>query len=252
MPRPFLTMILGLAALVALADSVRADEPGWMDLIGDRGLSAWRRPTAAWYVAGDARLDSGDPARLTGLPGKGVIVNGKDGKTRNLLSVEEYGDVEVQLEFLIPRGSNSGIKLMGLYEIQIADRRESGKLTGSDCGGIYPRAELFPRYHYLDRGIAPAENAARPAGEWQTLTLRFQAPRFDDRGRKVANARLRDVVLNGRTIHRDVELKAPTGHAWRIPEVRRGPILLQADHGPVAFRKLRVRPGDSPGTVRNP
>jgi len=42
-------------------------------------------------------------------------------------------------------------------------------------------------------------------------------------------------------IHEDVELKTPTGHAWRQKEIPRGPILLQGDHGPVAFRKIRVR-----------
>ena len=58
------------------------------------------------------------------------------------------------------------------------------KLTGSDCGGIYPRAELLPRYHHLDDGYAPKVNSARPAGEWQTLDLIFKAPRFDRSGKK--------------------------------------------------------------------
>jgi hypothetical protein len=226
---------------VLFAGQGRGGEPGWTELIGDRGLDAWRKPTGAWSEAGDARPDPRDPTRLDPITGKGVIVNGPDGRTRNLVSKQDYADVEVELEFLIPRGSNSGIKLQGLYEVQIADRRPEGKLTGSDCGGIYPRAELFPRYHHLDDGIAPVEDAARPAGQWQSLSLRFLAPRFDGRGKKSANARLQDVLLNGRTIHKDVELKSPTGHAWRIPEVPRGPILLQGDHGPVAFRKLRVR-----------
>jgi len=233
-----LSILLGQASLAGPP----AGGEGWVELIGHRGLESWRKPTAAWFVAGDVHLDPGDSARLAATPGTGVIVNGVDGRTRNLLSAEEYGDLEVHLEFLIPKRSNSGIKLEGLYEIQISDRRESDKLTGSDCGGVYPRAELFPRYHHLDKGYAPAVNAARPAGEWQSLSLKFLAPRFDAQGRKIVNARLQDVVLNGKTIHGDLELKAPTGHAWRLPEVPRGPILLQADHGPVAFRNLKARP----------
>ncbi len=63
------------------------------------------------------------------------------------------------------------MKLQGLYEIQICDSRNAKKLTGSDCGGVYPRAELLPRYHYLDDGFAPKVNAAGPPGEWQTLDL---------------------------------------------------------------------------------
>jgi hypothetical protein len=49
------------------------------------------------------------------------------------------------------------------------------------------------------------------------------------------------VVLNDQVIHEDVDLKTPTGHAWRLKEVARGPILLQGDHGPVAFRNIRVK-----------
>ena len=49
---------------------------------------------------------------------------------------------------------------------------------------------------------------------------------------------------NGKVVQEDLELKAPTGHAWRLPEVARGPLMLQADHGPVAFRNIRVRPLD--------
>ena len=85
-------------------------------------------------------------------------------------------------------------------------------------------------------------NAAKPAGEWQTLDLIFKAPRFDGAGKKPANARFVKVVLNGQLVHEDLELQAPTGHAWRLPEVRRGPLMLQADHGPVAFRNIRIRP----------
>ena len=70
----------------------------------------------------------------------------------------------------------------------------------------------------------------------------FKAPRFDPSGKKQANARFEKVVLNGQVVQENVDLQAPTGNAWRLPEVRRGPLLLQADHGPVAFRNIRVRP----------
>ncbi len=219
-----------------------AEDPGWTNLIGEHELAAWRKPTGAWLAAGDARLDPQDPSRLAAVAGGGVLINGPTGRTRNLLSNQEFGDLEAHFEFLIPRGSNSGVKLQGLYEVQIIDSHAAKKLTGSDCGGIYPRAELLPRYHHLDDGYAPKVNAARPAGEWQTLDLVFKAPRFDKSGKKQANARFEKVLLNGQVVQENLELGAPTGHAWRLPEVRRGPVLLQADHGPVAFRNIRVRP----------
>jgi hypothetical protein len=102
---------------------------------------------------------------------------------------------------------------------------------------------MQPRYHHIDDGVAPRSNAARRSGEWQTLDIVFQAPRFDKQGKKTANARFVKVVLNGQVIHEDVEVECPTGNAWRLSkEVASGPLLLQGDHGPVAFRNVRVRP----------
>jgi hypothetical protein len=234
-------MACGLAGFPGWAP---AGEDGWIELIGDHGLAAWRKPTGDWIVAGDSQPDPKNPKLLVPKPGNGVIVNGPSGRTRNLLSQEKFGDLEADFEFMIPKGSNSGVKFQGLYEIQIFDSFGVAKPTANHNGGIYPRAELLPRYHYLDQGVPPRVNASRPPGEWQTLDVVFRAPRFDADGKKVENARFDKVVLNGQVIHENVEIKTPTGHAWHNKEVAKGPILLQADHGPVAFRKIRVRRKD--------
>ena len=214
-------------------------EPEWVDL---SPLDAWKSPTGAWEVVGGVQPDPKNLNRLASTPGSGILVNGPIGRTTNLFSKASYGDIESHFEFLIPRKSNSGVKFQGFYEIQISDSHDAKTATGSDCGGIYPRAELLPIYKHIDDGYAPRTNAARPYGEWQTLDVTFRAPRFDEAGKKVANARFEKVVLNGQIIHEDVEVKSPTGHVWRQKEVAEGPILLQADHGPVAFRNIRVRP----------
>lgn len=219
-------------------------EPGWVEL---ESLSDWKGPTGAWVEAGDARPKGDNPKLLEALPGKGAIVNGPTGRTTNLVTKEKYGDLELHAEFLVPKGSNSGIKFMGLYEVQIFDSYGVEKPTGSDNGGIYPRAELLPKYHHIDDGYAPRVNASKAPGEWQSLDVIFRAPRFDAAGEKTANARFAKVVLNGQVIHEDLEVPAPTGHAWRIKEEpATGPLLLQADHGPVAFRAIRLRPLTSP------
>jgi len=229
-----------LVAVVLLAvRASEAAESGWIVLCG--GPGAWREPSSDWRIAGDARLDPENDRCLVGVPGEGVLVHEK-GRTKDLVSQAEWGDVEVEFEFMIPRGSNSGVKLQGLYEIQIVDSWKVKKATAHHCGGVYPRAELLPRYHHIDDGIAPRANAAKPPGQWQSLGIVFRAPRFDDAGKKTANARFEKVVLNGTTIHENVELQYPTGHAWHHQEKPMGPLLLQADHGPVAFRNVRVRP----------
>jgi len=237
-----LMLVAALSAEMGLAGArALADDSQWVELIGNGGLEQWRQPAGDWVIAGDARPDPKNPARLVAEPGLGVLINGKTGKTRNLISKRDFEDFEAHFEFLVPKGSNSGVKFESLYEIQIADSFGVAKPTASHCGGIYPRAEMLPRYHHIDDGIPPRSNAARPFGEWQTLEVIFRAPRFDSTGKKVRNARFDRVVLNGKVIHENVELATPTGHAWRLKEVARGPILLQGDHGPVAFRRIRVR-----------
>lgn len=233
--------MLALVLTLGLASAVAADEAAWIDLTA-QGLAPWRAPTGEWLVAGDATPSADNPRRLTATPGQGTLVNGPTGRTPDLRTKEMYADVDVHVEFLIARGSNSGVKLMGLYEIQIIDKPVAKEGTGDSCGGIYPRAELKPRYHHIDKGVPPRTQAAREAGTWQSLDIVFQAPRFDAAGKKTGSARFVKVVLNGQVIHEDVEVTAPTGHAWRNPEVARGPLLLQGDHGPVAFRNVRIRP----------
>jgi hypothetical protein len=223
------------------ADSGQSEE-GWIDLTGSQAFEAWKPPTGAWAFVADVRLAPGNPKRLVAEPGTGALYNGPTGRTKNLVTKEQFGDVEAHVEFLIPKGSNSGVKFGGVYEIQILDSWGKKDVTGNDCGGIYPRAEAKPRYHYLDDGHPPKANAARPAGEWQVLDVSFRAPRFDDSGKKIANARFVKVVLNGQLIHEDVEAATPTGSAWVKKETPKGPFLIQADHGPVAVRNVRIRP----------
>ncbi len=213
---------------------------GWIELAGDEAAADWNPDHRGWSTAGDAALRDGNERRLQGTSGAGVLLS--DGSS-NLSSREEFQDVELKLEFMVPRGSNSGVKLNGLYEIQIRDTSGVEKPTADDCGGVYPRAELGPPYRYLDDGVPPRVNAARPAGEWQTLEISFVAPRFDAAGKKTENARFVRVVLNGEVIHENVDLQWATGAAWDDgPELARGPLLLQGDHGPVAFRRIALRP----------
>jgi hypothetical protein len=221
--------------------SVPAEKDGWIDLTN---LGSWRSPDKLWILADQVEVDTDHPKQLSAKAGKTILVNGPKGRARDLLSQSVFGDVEVHVEFLIPKGSNSGVKLQGLYEIQICDSFGLKEPKGSDCGGIYPRAELKPRYHYLDKGVPPRVNACKKPGEWQTMDIVFRAPRFDADGKKTENARFVKVTFNGEVIHDNVEAATPTGHAWHKKESATGPLLLQGDHGPVAFRHIRVRPRD--------
>ena len=229
----------GWSVVASAAES--ADAEGWTELAADEAFTAWRSEHKGWSVNADAAVDSSNDKKLSGKPGAGILIGrGGDG-TDNLYTRDEFQDVEVKFEFMVPRGSNSGVKLNGLYEVQIRDSHGLKEFDGDVCGGVYPRAEQEPSYHHIDAGIAPRKNAARPVGEWQTLEISFVAARFDAAGKKTSNARFVRVVLNGETVHENADLQWPTGAAWdEATEVPSGPLMFQGDHGPVALRKIMV------------
>lgn len=202
-------------------------------------LAAWREPRGAWRAAGAVSLDPADPKRFRIAGDRGVLVNGDAGRTTDLLTVEEHGDVRVELEFAIPKGSNSGVYLQGRYEVQVFDSHGAAKSAypGAECGGIYPR---WTAERGEFEGHSPRVDASRPPGEWQSLDVLFRAPRFDAAGRKVRSARFERVTLNGTLIHENVEVHGPTRAARWDDERPTGPLMLQGDHGPVAYRGVRL------------
>jgi hypothetical protein len=231
---------IGAAVLLlhGLASAGRAGEAGWTVISDD--LAAFQDPKDNWSVCGDVKLDAANRRKLVAESGRGILVS--HGQGLDLRTKQIYRGCEVELEFMISQGSNSGVKLAGCYEIQIFDSWKKKQVTGSDCGGIYPRAELTPVYRTIDDGAPPKVNACREPGQWQTLKIAFHGPRFDNAGKKTANAKFDRVELNGVVIHENHEVAYPTGHVWHNKEHETGPLVLQGDHGPVAFRKLRIRP----------
>ncbi len=204
-------------------------------------LEKWKK-AGTWFEAGDAGLDPANGKLLAAKDGQGVLVNGKDGTTANLFTVAEYGDVEAHVEFMVSKGSNSGVYFCGRYEIQVLDSFGKKGPSYSDCGGIYQRWD--PKRGKGKEGYeghAPKVNASKAPGEWQSFDVVFRAPRFGPDGKKTTNAKFVKVVHNGQVVHENVEITGTTrAGAWE-DEKPAGPIMLQGDHGPVAFRNFRVK-----------
>ncbi|MCC7466940.1 MAG: DUF1080 domain-containing protein [Saprospiraceae bacterium] len=204
-------------------------------------MSAWiQNGGSNWQIAGDAIASLTKDDHMTAAKGAGVLVNLPSKKSRaNLLSVREYGDVDVSFDFMMARHSNSGFYLQGRYEVQLLDSWGVQHPGFGDCGGIYARRRWNPKEELFD-GVAPRVNACLAPGLWQHLEIEFQAPRFDANGKKTSNARLLKVVLNGTVIHENLELTGPTGGPISEQEAATGPFMIQGDHGPVAFRNCRI------------
>ncbi len=184
-------------------------------------------PLSAWKAQGDWAEKNGVFATPTG----------RDWKL-NLPTKEEFGDCQLHVEFNVPKGGNSGVYLMGRYEVQILDSHgvANADLQSSMCGSIYERWKDEKGYE----GHKPMINAARPGGEWQSFDIVFRAPRFKN-GKKVEDAAFLEVRLNGVVVQHRVKVTGPTRAAIFEDEKPTGPLLLQGDHGPIQFRNIRIR-----------
>jgi hypothetical protein len=225
----------------------------WIELFDGRSLAGWKGRTARgqdadhrWDVVGHPRLRPDDPRLLLGDPDPSgaagaAMRNGEDGRTADLCSELEHGDCELHVEFLVGAGSNSGVYLQGQYEVQILDSwgTPESELKYGTCGGIYARWIDETKTPY--DGAPPRTNASRRPGEWQSFDIVFRAARFDGSGQKTAHARFERVTHNGVVIHEDFECTGPTRGAWQSEDLPTGPLRLQGDHGPVAFRNLRIQ-----------
>lgn len=186
------------------------------------------------------KKQSETPKAVTAQPGTGVLVNlPTEDKKSNLLTSWEHGDIELDLEVMLPKGSNSGLYLQGRYEVQLYDSWGVKNPSFSDIGGIYRNWESAPEKSYM--GKAPLTNAAKAPGLWQHLVISFRAPKFDAQGNKIANARIVKATLNGVTIHENLEIPLPTGGPVQNNEVAMGPIMIQGDHGAVAIRNFKYK-----------
>lgn len=226
-----------LAPVVLVASVAPAADPAPVKLFNGKDLTGWKakNPAKSQWQACAVSWSDKDPGKLIGgidnsPDASGRVLAAITGGGSDLYTEAKFGDVKLEVEFMIPKGSNSGIYLMGEYEVQVLDSygKAADKLTQGDLGALYSAA-------------APKVNAAKKPGEWQKFEIDFQAPRFEN-GKKTANAKFVKVVLNGTVIHENVEMKGSTGGALAGKEAPEGPLMLQGDHGAVAYRNLIVTP----------
>lgn len=185
----------------------------------EQWVSARDSSAAPWRIVGNA---------LEVVPGTGGIH-----------TAAGFGSVQLHVEWMTPappsgdgqdRG-NSGVFLMGRYEVQVLDSWENRTYADGQAAAIYGQ-------------VPPMVNASLPPGTWQSFDIIFRRPLFDAAGKVTRPARM-TVFHNGVLVHQDVALVGPTSHYVRAPyeaHADRLPLTLQ-DHGaPVRFRNIWIRP----------
>jgi len=214
-------VVMACLAALAVRPTIGAavEQDGWMELFNGKDMTGWKlqhpRGRNGWRVE------------------NGVYIN--QTPSTNIVSDKLFKDFELHCEYQMPKGSNSGIYMLNRYEVQLCD--DYGKQPYSHmCGSLYGE-------------ITPTANACKPPAkdfpkiaddEWQTFDIKLRSARWNEAGEKTDNVRV-TVIHNGVKIIDDQELKTPTGAARRYDEEAPGPIVLQGDHGPAAFRNVRIR-----------
>ncbi len=178
-------------------------------LLNGRDLGGWRLIEAksenGWSITGGELTNRPAPKAEGQAPRR----------FGNLRTDRDFEDFNLKLEVSVPAGSNSGIYLRGIYEIQVFD--SFGKPLGAlNMGALYSR-------------IVPSAAAEKPAGEWQSFDITLVDRHLT-------------VILNGTTIIANQPIQGCTGGALWADESRPGPIFLQGDHGAVSYRNLVLRP----------
>ena len=183
------------------------------------------------WIVGRAAMSPDNPKLLVVEAGEGEMANlvSRHGESVDIYSKEKFGDCRIELQLMVPKGSNSGIYVMGAYEIQVLDSYGRQEMGRGDMGAIYGASP-------------PPINACKKPGEWQKYVIEFQAPRFDASGEKSQNAKFIKVELNGEMLHENLEVPGLTGGALSDREAATGPLMFQGNHGPVAFRNIIVKP----------
>lgn len=197
-----------------------------MDKLALTDLSAFTTPSADWKIGGAAMASTEKTDDLQWTDGTGVLL----GTAGEIATEMQHGDLEMQLDFLLPKEGQARLLLQAKYGIHLQDTWQqddkfSGMILGSTAAG----------------NEAATVNASRAPGLWQRLNFYFQAPRFDDQGNKLSNAKILYLKLNDYPLLKEHELEGPSEGLSGAGEVATGPLVLKALSGAVAFKNIKYK-----------
>ena len=224
--------VMGAGTLQDQAPIVKPGVPGTVSVPGTAPADAvvLLGPGTGWKAW--TRSGNDDPAAWTvDESGVGQVKPG----TGSVKTKQSFGDCHIHVEWQIPEdrecrgqsGCNSGVYIMGRYEVQILGVHGNETYPGGSAGAWYNQ---YP----------PLANPCRPNGEWNTYDILFRAPRLDADGNIIEKPR-GTVLFNGVVVQYDAELNGPTGAAMIKGNAETGPLFLQ-DHGdPIRFANVWIR-----------
>ena len=238
-----------VAKRVAPPPPRESGDEGWMRLTKGDAFDAW---TSAGWRQVDATLDPARPTTFLTTEGNGAIVNagGVDERGAPVTPTDfvgryALGSGRYHVGFMLPEGGRSAVYVQGRYGVELADPQVGAArapLADTEMTGALMAVGGAP-------ARAPAFDAYRGAGQWHDLDLRFDAPRFDASGRKLQNAKLRQITIDDVLLHDEVELPGVSPSALFADEAPLGPLVISGTRGLVALRGITVRPAEQEPTT---
>ncbi|WP_194775345.1 3-keto-disaccharide hydrolase [Pararhodonellum marinum] len=227
-------LILSLFLVAFAVQSQELPQPKVVD-----PAEKWNAPSDAVVLFNGGNLDkfesvTGGPAKWIG-EGDHFTVNPGTG---NIHTKDHFGDIQLHIEWRTPtedigkknqESGNSGIYLMGKYEVQILNSFRNETYPDGQAGAIYLQHP-------------PMVNASRAPGEWQVYDIVFKAPVYNNEGMEKEPGRV-TVFHNGILIQYHVEIKGPTiAFNKALPEhATKGPLMLQDHDNKISFRNIWLR-----------
>jgi len=211
-------------------------DPGWLRLCYGDAFQLWHG--TGWQLV-DVDLDTTDPTKLATREGVNSLVSPASWPTAGgapaFVSKLLFGDVRLRFEFMLPEGGRALLRLQNAYDVLLAATPDERATTLESCGAL--------RFAGNEAGRAPINPCFRAAGEWHQMDLTFRAPRFDDAGKKIANARIVRAMVDDVLLHDEVEFPGP-GDGVTIPEESEAPFSFLPLNGQLALGNIRAKPAD--------
>jgi hypothetical protein len=250
-----------MGGLTANGAAPPASQPAWVTRpFNGKDLDGWEakgktEETNKWRV-GTAELDPADASKIVLKEGGSELVNVVPPRTyhmADLTSKARWSDCRIEIEVMVPKGSNSGIYVMGT-EIQVLDGINARTSPKGNMGAIYgvrgpsyfPQEWLASTFQWndpkwrewekSDEYVKCVSKVLKQPGEWQKFIIELDLGGVDPATKAARPAQFRRVELNGVAIQENVELgKGPRGPGSVT-------LMLQGNHGPVAYRNIKVTP----------
>ena len=202
-----------------------------------KDLTSFESPGKEWDNIGDVTINPDISTDFRKTTGSGIILANVVKAEAILTTRKNFGDIELEFDFLLSKGTKPAILLQGRYRLNLSDSWAETNPSYKSMGGVGKRIEHdFAAFS----GAAPFVNVAKAPGLWQHVRLRFRAPQFVN-NIKTSNAVLEEVYINDCLVQQNLELQGASEGSVNSGEQAEAPVVFYSGNGVFAFKNFQAR-----------